>query len=170
MARIKSKAAAYAPQTRTDCAADIKKLGDLQRQHARLTADMNDQIAQITRAFEPRLKALQDRSELLQSGIQTWREANRAELCKGDTKTANLITGEVAWRQRPPSVRITGVEVVMETLKRMGLDRFIRNKAEPNKEAMLADKDAVRGIAGISIVSGVEDFVVTPFEAETEGA
>ena len=41
-------------------------------------------------------------------------------------------------------------------------------KNEPNKEAMLNEPDAVRGIAGISIVSGVEDFIVVPFEAQAE--
>jgi phage host-nuclease inhibitor protein Gam len=58
---------------------------------------------------------------------------------------------------------------VLETLERMGLQRFIRTKQEPNKEAMLNEPDAVRGIAGISVVTGVEDFVITPFEAEVEG-
>ena len=74
----------------------------------------------------------------------------------------------MAWRQRPPSVSIRGTEAVLETLERMGLTRFIRTRSEPNKEAMLAEPDAVRGIAGITIVSGVEDFVITPFEAEVQ--
>jgi len=43
-----------------------------------------------------------------------------------------------------------------------------RLKNEPNKEAMLNEPDAVRGIAGITIVTGVEDFIVTPFEAQAE--
>ena len=50
----------------------------------------------------------------------------------------------------------------------MGLARFVRTKQEPNKEAMLNEIDAVRGIAGISIVTGVEDFVITPFEAKVD--
>jgi phage host-nuclease inhibitor protein Gam len=170
MARIKSKAAAYAPQTRSDCAANVKRLGDLQREQARLTTHLNDEIARITQGYEPKLKALAEAINVLHGGIQTWCEAHRSELCKGDSKTANLITGEVSWRVRPPSVRITGVDSVLDTLKRMGLHQFVRTKDEPNKEAMLNDKDAVRGIAGITIVSGVEDFVVTPFEADTEAA
>ena len=74
------------------------------------------------------------------------------------------------WRMRPPSVSIRGAEAVLETLARMGLTRFIRTKQEPNKEAMLNEPDAVRGIAGITIVTGVEDFVITPFEATAEAA
>ena len=74
----------------------------------------------------------------------------------------------MAWRQRPPSVSIRGVDAVMDTLLRMGLGRFVRVKNEPNKEAMLNEPDAVRGIAGISIVTGQEDFTVVPFEAKAE--
>lgn len=32
------------------------------------------------------------------------------------------------------------------------------------------EPEAVRGIAGITIVTGVEDFIVTPFEAKAEVA
>ena len=105
--------------------------------------------------------------------MQAWCEAHRAELCgEGDKlgKTANLVTGEVSWRVRPPSVSIRGADTVLETLLRMGLGRFVRVKNEPNKEAMLNEPDAVRGIAGITIVSGVEDFIVVPFEAQAEVA
>jgi len=35
-----------------------------------------------------------------------------------------------------------------------------------NKEAILNEPEGVKGVAGISIVSGVEDFVITPFEQE----
>ena len=167
--KLKSKAAVYTPQSQTDCAADIKKLGDLQRERARLAADMNDEIAAITKRFQPRLEQLGERTDTLQTGVQIWCDAHRSELTKAHkVKFANLVTGEVAWRQRPPSVSIRGTEAVLETLERMGLTRFIRTRSEPNKEAMLAEPDAVRGIAGITIVSGVEDFVITPFEAEVQ--
>lgn len=55
---------------------------------------------------------------------------------------------------------------MLETLERLGLSRFIRTKREPNKEAMLNEPEAVKGVAGITIVQGVEDFIVTPFEQE----
>lgn len=168
--RLKSKAAAYAPQSKAECTADVKKLGDLQRDFQRAQADMNDQIAKIAKAAAPRLEDLQARIDVLQAGIQTYCEAHRGELCPGDSKTANLVTGEVNWRQRPPSVSISGAESVIDTLRRMGLERFVRSKDEVNKEAILNEKDAVRGIAGIRIVSGVEDFVITPFEIDVEPA
>lgn len=165
--KLKAKAQAYAPQSKGDCQADIKKLGDLQRDLVRVQADLNDEIARLTKAATPRLEALQERINTLQAGVQTWCEANRADLC-GSGKTANLITGEVQWRLRPPSIGIRGAEAVIENLKRLGLQRFVRVKEEPNKDAMLNEPDAVRGVAGITINTGIEDFTITPFEVEVQ--
>lgn len=169
--RTKAKAKITVPQSKTDCAEFIRSLGDLQRDFERVRASMNDRIAAITQEHQPELDELQQRMTALQEGIQIWAEAHRVELCgEGDKlgKTANLVTGEVSWRVRPPSVSIKGVDSVLETLQRMGLGRFIRSKNEPNKEAMLNEPTAVRGVAGITIVSGVEDFIVTPFEVKVE--
>lgn len=171
--RIKSKTLAAVPQSKNDCAESVRVIGDLQREFERLRANMNDAIAAITQDHQPALAALSERIEGLQTGVQAWCEAHRIELCgEGDRlgKTANLVTGEVAWRQRPPSVSIRGADAVTETLLRMGLGRFVRVRHEVNKEAILNEPDAVRGIAGINIVSGVEDFIITPFEAPAEVA
>ena len=168
--RMKSTAVAVAvPQSRSMCADDIRRIGDLQREHARISGELNDRIAALTEAEAPRLKELQDRIGTLQAGVQTWCEANREQLC-GKGKSANLITGEVGWRQRPPSVRVTGEESVIDLLKRMALGRFVRNKEAVNKEAILNEPDAVAGVPGIKVITGVEDFVITPFEVETEAA
>lgn len=165
--KIKTKASVYVPQSRDDCAADIRKLGDLQREVARRTADMNDAIAVITAQHQPLLDALKQQADALAQAVQTWCEANRDALTDGGkTKTANLVTGDVAWRQRPPSVSVRGADTVIETLQRLGLTRFVRSRDEVNKEAILNEPDAVRGVAGIAIVTGVEDFSITPFEQE----
>lgn len=165
--RLKTRAHIYVPQTRDDAAADIRKIGDIQRQFARQAASMNDAIAEITHVHQPLLDAMGEQIKTLQEGVQGYCEAHRIELTDGGkVKTANLVTGEVQWRQRPPSVSVRGAESVIDTLKRLGLDRFVRNKPEVNKEAILNEPDAVRGVAGLSIVTGVEDFVITPFEQE----
>lgn len=171
--RLKNKTLVAVPQSKNDCAESIRTLGDLQREFERERAEMNDAIAAITQQHQPVLADLSQRIEHLQAGVQAWCEAHRVELCgEADKlgKTANLVTGEVSWRVRPPSVSIRGLDSVLETLQRMGLTRFVRSRAEPNKEAMLNERDAVRGIAGITIVTGVEDFIVTPFEAKAEVA
>ena len=146
-----------APQSREETQSWIKTLGDTQREHARLTHDLNDKIAELTDAAKPALNALAERSAALQQGIQAWCEANRAELTAGGGKTANLITGEVR-----------GIESVLENLRTLGLARFIRQKEEVNKEAMLNEPDIAATIAGITVVRGKEDFVIVPFEVETQ--
>lgn len=169
--RIKAQAQNNVPQSKNDCADMIRALGDLQREFDRRRGDMNDAIAEITQEHQPHLEATAARIKAMQEGVQAWCEAHRVELCGIDDKlgkTANFVTGFVSWRQRPPSVSIRGAEAVMETLERMGLTRFVRNKPEINKEAILNETDAVRGIAGIKIVTGVEDFIVQPFEAKAE--
>lgn len=168
--RIKAPAQ-EAPQTKEDVAAQIKALGDLQRMLAREQADMNDAIGEIAKRHQPALDALTRAIEEHQAGIQTWCEAHRDELTRdGKVKTANLVTGEVQWRQRPPSVTVRMTDFVIEQLRNLGLARFVRVKEEVNKEAILAEPAAVAGVAGIHIKTGVEDFVITPFEQELGAA
>ena len=50
-------------------------------------------------------------------------------------------------------------------LRRLGLTQSIRAKEEINKEAILNEPEAIKGVAGISISQG-EDFVIVPFETE----
>ncbi|HCQ8912032.1 TPA: host-nuclease inhibitor Gam family protein, partial [Escherichia coli] len=165
--RIKSAAAAYVPQNRDAVITDIKRIGDLQREASRLETEMNDAIAEITEKFAARIAPLKSDIETLSKGVQGWCEANRDELTNGGkVKTANLVTGDVSWRVRPPSVSIRGMDAVMETLERLGLQRFIRTKQEINKEAILNEPGAVAGVAGITVKSGIEDFSIIPFEQE----
>ncbi|EBI4325636.1 host-nuclease inhibitor protein Gam [Salmonella enterica] len=166
--RLKAAAASYTPQSKEQVSVDIKKIGDIQRELTRIEADANDQIAVIMNQNTPKVEALRAELDVLQKGVQTWCEANRSSITKGSSKTANLITGEVSWRTKPDSVSIKGAELVLEALKKLKLDRFIRRKEEINKDAILADKKAVENIKGISIVSGKEVFSITPFEQEIE--
>lgn len=126
---------------------------------------MNDEIAVITEKYAGLIKPLKTDVEILSKGVQGWCEANRDELTSnGKVKTANLVTGDIQWRIRPPSVAVRGPDAVMETLLRLGLSRFIRTKQEINKEAILNEPLAVAGVAGITVKSGVEDFSIIPFE------
>lgn len=166
-AKLKSKAQIYVPQSKDEAAKDVRKIGDLLRLKTRKEADMNDKLAAITQQYQPDFEVLQEQIDILQEGVQAYCEAHRDELTNGGkTKSANLITGEVMWRQKPPSVRVTKAEAVIEMLKRLGLGKFIRTKEEINKDAILNEPDEVRGVAGISVVTGEEQFEINPFEQE----
>lgn len=167
--RLKAAAAPYAAQTKEEVISGIKQLGDIQRKLTRVETEMNDQIAAVTEYHSPAIEQLKAKREELQSGIQTWCEANRDELTNGGkVKTANLTTGEVQWRNRPPSCGIRGAEAVIELLKRLKLDRFIRVKEEINKDAILNEPMAVKNIPGITIKKDIKDFAIIPFEQEVE--
>ncbi|EIV2911600.1 TPA: host-nuclease inhibitor Gam family protein [Serratia marcescens] len=165
--RLKAAAVPYAAQTKTEVIDGIKSLGDLQRQLTRIETEMNDQIAAVTQYHAPEIERLKAEISGLQQGIQTWCEANRTELTQdGKTKTVNLTTGEVIWRNRPPSCTIRGAEAVIAALKRLKLTRFIRSKEEINKDAILNEQAAVKDIPGITINRNLEDFTIVPFEQE----
>lgn len=163
--RIKQVALVAVPQSKDDCAADINEIGRLYREISVLTAAMNDEIAGITDRYTSTFTPLQDRIKVLQSGVQSWCEAYRDELTNGGkSKSGQFVTGTVQWRQKPPSVTVRGIESVIETLSRLGLGRFIRVKEELNKDAILNEPEAIKGVAGLTIKTGVEDFVIQPFE------
>lgn len=161
--RLKSDTVRY--QTREEVEVAIKEVGDLQRELQRVATHQNDELAAITEKYAPKIAELQEQIKPLQKAIEVWCEANRAELTNnGKTKTGSFNTGEVQWRQRPPSVLIRKADDVIEQLHRLGLSRFIRTKEELNKESMLAEAELAATIKGITIKTGVEDFVITPFE------
>jgi phage host-nuclease inhibitor protein Gam len=165
--RLKQPAqpAAYVPQNRDECAELINQIGRIKRQIDGIKASMNDEIAKITDHYTGHATTREMILKQLQEGVQAFCEANRIELTQnGKSKSAEFVTGTVQWRQRPPSVVIRGSDAVLETLARLKLSRFIRTKEEINKEAILNEPAAVQGVAGITIKTGVEDFVITPFE------
>ena len=168
--RIKLEAAAHpVPQSLGEFNEAIAEIGRIQRERDRIQAEMNDNLAAVRAEYEAIAKPLATRIADLTKGVAMWCEANRAELTReGKTKTARLATGEVSWRTRPPSVVPRGgLANVIESLKKLGLTRFLRVKEELDKEAILADPTAATLVRGLSI-SQREDFVVKPFSTELE--
>lgn len=167
--RIKTEAAMHpVPQTRDQVVEAIAKIGRRQRERDRIQAAMNDDLAEVRRRYEEEAKPHADVIQQLSDGVHLWCEANREELTRGGkTKTANLASGEIKWRMRPPKVSLRGMENILAACKKLGLSRFLRVKEEVNKDAMLAEPDLAKSITGVSI-SQKEDFVIIPFETELE--
>lgn len=167
--RLKQSAPLHpVPQSRDEVNAAIRDIGIAQRERDRIQAEMNDILADIKERYEAQAQPHKEQIEALSDGVHTWCEANRDQLTQnGKVKYANLPAGEIKWRTRPPRVSIRAAEAVLDTLRRLGLTRFIRSKEEVNKEAMLAEPEAVSGIAGVKIEQG-EDFVIVPFATALE--
>ncbi|EGV05843.1 bacteriophage Mu Gam like protein [Haemophilus pittmaniae HK 85] len=165
--RIKTDTFSVRYQTRDEVEVAIKEIGDLNRELERLAIEQNDKLAAITEEYAPRMNEVKEKLAPKQDAVQAWCESRRDELTQnGKTKTGSFNTGEVQWRQRPPSVGIRGVDSVLDILKMRGLARFIRIKEEINKEAMLNEPGTAASVPGVTIKTGVEDFVITPFEQE----
>lgn len=167
--KIKTAAASFpVPQSLGDANDFIARIGTAQRERQRLEAAMNDELAAVKARFEAEAKPFKDEIEDRSKGLQVFCEGRRDQLTgSGKVKFHRFAAGEVSWRSRPPKVSIRGTETVLGALKRLGLDRFIRTKEEPNKEAMLAEPQALEGLAGVKFEQG-EDFVIVPFETELE--
>jgi phage host-nuclease inhibitor protein Gam len=150
-------------------AALIGKLGEAQRDRTGIETEMNAEIEAVKAKHQPRADANAALISSLITRIQAYAEANRHQLTKGGTvKTKTFSAGAISWRVRPPSVALKGVDSILERLKAAGLLRFIRSKESVDKEAMLKDREAAGAIDGVTIVTGVEDFVITPANTELD--
>lgn len=167
--RVKADAVTFpVPQSREQAVDAIAEIGRRQRERERIQAAMNDEMAAVRQKYEEQARPHAEALRELTAGVQTWCEANRDGLTQGGkVKTASLASGEVRWRMRPPSVTCRALDNVLQALKQLGLSRFVRTKEELNKEAILAEPEAVQHVKGISI-SQKEDFVIVPFETELE--
>lgn len=166
--RIKTAAAAVTLNNQHEVDAAIAEIGIAQRARDDIQTRMNVELAAIKERYEAEAAPHAGVIAEIGEAVRIWCEAHRTDLTKdGRIKTAKFGAGEVSWRNRPPRVNVRGEGIVLEALKRLGLDRFIRTKQEINKEAILAEPGAVEGIKGLS-VSGGEDFVIKPFNTDIE--
>ena len=175
MAKLKRASASVAvPRDGEEAAVWLQRIGEAVRACTLIETEMNRQLADIKSEAEAEARPHQAAIAQMTQGLQVWAEGNRAALTRnGATKTVRLGTaGELAWRTRPPSVRITGVDAVIEALARLGLDRFLRTKTKVDKEAMLREPAEAGRVPGVRVASEGEEFVVTPANValETSGA
>lgn len=158
----------YVCQSREEAADAIAQIGAAQRQRDVIQTAMNDALAEVRALCEARAKPFADRIADLTRGVHLWCEANRASLTNdGKVKFHTFATGEVKWRLRPPSISVRGADAVIATLRKLGLGRFLREKVEIDKEALLKEPDVARQVGGISVVQK-EDFVVVPSATQLE--
>ncbi len=163
----KAKAISRVPQSREDAVWAVGRIGTLRREIARHKATADETVRVAGETLEAATAELMSELTEHEKGLQTWCEANRLALtAEGKVKYHDFGTGRINWRLRPPKVSIRGAEAVIEACKKLGLTQFLRTKEEINKEAMLADADKARTVAGVTITSEGEDFVIEPIEID----
>ncbi len=156
------------PQDDSEARSMIREIGDLQREIARAEHDLNDEIAALQERYGARVEPLRDLVEAKTEGLKMFCEVNRERLTRGGkVKFFRFTTGEISWRNRPAKVSLRKVDDVIEAIKRLKLEgKFLRVKEEVNKDAMLENRELASTIAGVTIGSDGEDFIVAPFETE----
>lgn len=168
MARAKAKALSRVPQNRDDAVVAVGRIGTLRREIAARKAAADEQVRIVGEKVEEALAPLSAELAEQEAGLQAWCEVNRATLtADGKVKFHDFGTGRISWRLRPPKVTLRNVEAIIEGCRKLGLKRFLRTRTEINKDAMLADAKTARQIAGVSISSEGEDFIVEPAELDT---
>lgn len=164
----KAKALSRVPQSREDAVFAIGRIGTLRREIQKLRADADEAIRIAGEKFEQASADLATELAEHEQGVQTFCEARRLELTnEGRVKFHDFGTGRINWKLRPPSVSIRAAEAVIAACKKVGFSQFVRTKEEVNKDAMLADADKARLIAGVTIKSAGEEFVIEPAELES---
>lgn len=161
--------AVQVPRTLDQAERMIGEIGELQRQVAGVENDMNELLASVKRKHEEIARPMNEKIEKLFQAVHMYAEAHRASLLDGDSKTVKLATGEIRWRNTPPSVRLkrNRQEALIEALKAAKLGRFVRSYDEIDKEAILKEPDAIADLDGIEIAQH-EEFVVKPFASQIE--
>jgi phage host-nuclease inhibitor protein Gam len=163
--KAKGKALAMVPQSREAVVAAIARAGELMARVAARRAQADAEVRAAGEALERDVTQPLAELEEVRRGIQAWCEAHRAEITEGGrVKHHDFGTGRVLWRSRPPKVGLRQVEKVIAAVKALGLVQFLRVREEVNKEAMLSDPERARQVAGVTIASEGEDFVIEPVE------
>jgi len=156
------------PKSLEEASQFLLKIAEEQRIVEKIQSELNAQVDKLKAEAMESMREHQERITALADGIYIYAEGHREELTEeGKRKTIRVPTGIFGWRITPPAVSLKNVKLVLENLKKLNLERFIKVKEEPDKEAMLREPELAEKIKGVSIIQR-EEFVVKPSEIEIE--
>ena len=152
------------PTTLMEAADDERQIGKLLGDISKEEQTLADAVRVLGEETEKTLAPL--RAEVLgrAKALYEYVAENRSMLTQGGTSKTIVfaLAGEVSWRDTPGKVKFRAkVETILEHIRSLKLVEFIRQKEEPDKEAMLKKPELARTIPGISITKG-EKFAIRP--------
>lgn len=183
------------PQSDAEAEQLIARLGAVQRDHASAEAAHDAQVAALEEKFGTAVKVSQEVQGVIVDALNVWATANRERLTQGGkTKSVQLPTGAILWREGRYAVKHRGMKnedvvaaiearlaEVRDALRASGRNRdmrmalvnerdalagFLRRKVEPNKDAMLANRELAETIHGVTVPRGPEEFSVEPLASQ----
>jgi phage host-nuclease inhibitor protein Gam len=187
--RAKTPAAPNSVQSEADLVRAVATKGQYDRDIEALVAEAEKAATQLKEALKLGVSPIVVKAKQLVKDIQGYAEAHRLELTNSFTrKTVDLETGEIGWRNDPPSVSVVGDErAAIAVLMSCGLTEFVRTVQVVDKEAILATRrawntatqgtptwqkhnrtlEALDACECVNINVGVEKFFVTPLTIPT---
>ena len=124
-----------------------------------------DKQAALAAKHQQETTSDRDRLKHIAAQLQQYATDHRAELTdNGKTQTIKTVSGCLMWRKVRSTVEIDRnlTDDVLAEIRKRNWTQFIRVKEEPNKTAMLAERDLLERnpIIGVSIVDGKETFTI----------
>lgn len=162
------KPATPVPNDLTEVEKYMAEIADLDDKFKLIDARLDKKKLRLQTRANAQLEPLKLRGKQLFEGIAAFAESRRGELTTEERKSVALAIGTLGWRLNPPYVEFdTDDDTMVARLEKLGLDKFIRIRKEPNREAMLEHRDEAEQVSGVSFEQD-EDFYVKIKKGETE--
>ncbi len=158
----------HVPKTLEQATKFLGYLGEEQRSVDLIQTKLNADVEELkTKAIQDAEKH-QAKINQLMEGLFAFAESHRDQLTENSKrKTIETPKGTFGWRITPPAVSLRNVKGIIEMLKSLNLEQFIRVKEQVNKEAMLKEPELACSINGVSIKQK-EEFIVKVAELDIE--
>lgn len=184
--RVKAPAAPSKVQNTDDLVSALARLTELQADRAASIAETEAQIAVINQSLDIIKATIDQEEKALAADVQRYAEVHRDELTdNGKRKTASFATGDIGWRNDPPSVSVprdqAAQAAIVDALQAID-PLLVRTLRVIDKEAILALRsrfdatpvaslasielgealERVEAIPGLKIKTDVEKFFIKP--------
>ena len=169
--RIKLKTAA--PKTREEMEVMVGNITALKIEERQLKAEMDAELKSIKDDYLERLNALNESIAGQMPRALAWAEAHPEDF--GKMRSIDMLHGVIGWRLNTPSLKTFSGwtwDLVLKAVQKVPrFATYVRTKEELNKQALLADREAIGadGLRAIGVrVIQEEEFFVEPKLTETD--
>jgi phage host-nuclease inhibitor protein Gam len=137
MKRIKPKITI--PKTRDEAEAILGRIAELKAFESKTKAIMDQRLIEVREEYERQLVETAEELQPLCMQMQAWGESNPGTF--GKSKSVEMIHGIIGWRIGMPCLKLLSGwtwAMVLDALRNLGHQAFIRTKEDVDKEAILA--------------------------------
>ena len=173
MAKKKSIAtpAKDVPQTLDEANKLLAEIGRTKRKIETEELARDAAVAKTIEVFQPEIDTATADLKSKMTALQAFAEAHKVALLGEDgDRSIDVSNGTIGWRFGNPAVKLdSDVEEddVVASLKKLGLNKFIRTTETLNRQAILDAPDEIEAVRGLA-VEQKETFYVKPTEVADE--